>query len=222
MLTGAEIEQLVQQCPSSYFPINYTYLYRTIEVVSNMVEVYSRVFAMRVDLHFAKETLESDVDSLICLQRSDSGAITRFFESLKSQLREDHIRSNRRGEPVLPAYIWCREQESSVYPHYHVVLLFYKDHYAFMGDYTQPDADNMGVRIIKAWCSALGLEYPDYSHLVHFAAKGRYWIYRSSVQMRDPMYLQFLTRIAYLSKQATKISDGNRNFGTSQVNLLGI
>ena len=48
------------------------------------------------------------------------------------------------------------------------MLLFNKDVYAFLGDYRDYDANNMGTRIQKAWCSALGLPYPDNATLVNF------------------------------------------------------
>ncbi|MEQ5680966.1 inovirus-type Gp2 protein, partial [Providencia rettgeri] len=43
-------------------------------------------------------------------QRTDERAITRFIESLKSQLRAAHHRTGRSGTPALPYYAWVRER----------------------------------------------------------------------------------------------------------------
>ncbi len=217
ILTQHEFEQLIEQCPASYGPIDRCYLSRSLEVVCDMLDHHPRVCAMRIDLRFANESLESDIDSLVCMQRSDPAVITRFFESLKSQLREEHYRKGYRGDPALPAYIWCRERDTGPYPHYHLVLLFNKDRYAYLGNYTDPDAVNMATRIQRAWCSALQLPYPDNAPLVHFPPNHTYRFDRVSAALRDTDYTSFLIRLAYLSKLATKdIGDGRRNFGCSQ------
>lgn len=216
-LTQSELEQLIKKCNDKYGPMNRDYLERSLNVVYGMLSTYPRVYALRIDLRFAIESPPDDVDTLICLQRSDPSAITRFMESLKSQLKADHVRQKRRGEPALPAFIWCREQDTSPSPHYHVVLLFNKGVYGYLGNYLDYDADNMGIRIQKAWCSALALPFPDYSSLVNFPENLEYTLFRQAAILRDDNYLSFLFRMAYLSKQKTKvINDGRRSFGCSQ------
>ena len=130
-----KMKQFISQCEDCYGPMNYTYLRRSLDVVSDTLARCPRVYALRIDLRFAVESPDDDADTLTCLQRSDPSVITRFMESLKSQLRADHYRQKRRGTPSLPAFIWCREQDSSASPHYHLMLLFNKDVYAFLGDY---------------------------------------------------------------------------------------
>ncbi len=97
------------------------------------------------------------------------------------------------------------------------MLFFHRDDYAYLGNYLESDGDNMGVRIQKAWCSALSLPYPEHAHLVHFPLKGTYWLFRNAAINRDKIYHDFLFRLAYLSKQSTKVMDGQRNFGCSQI-----
>ena len=98
------------------------------------------------------------------------------------------------------------------------MLLFNKDVYAFLGDYRDYDSNNMGTRIQKAWCSALGLPYPDNATLVNFPDNPQYRFDRKSVRDRDDSFNAFLFRMAYLSKKNTKSGgDGYRNFGTSQL-----
>lgn len=218
VLSPLEFENLIERCESTtYGLMNRTYLSRSLAVVYDVLLSHQRTCAIRIDLRFAAETLASDVDSLVCLQRSDPAVITRFFQSLKSQLYEEHYRQQRYGGPWLFRYIWCREKDTGLYPHYHLVLFFNKDHYAYLGDYNNPDANNMATRIQKAWCSALGLPYPHYAHLVHFPENRVYWISRSAANNREQIYADFLFRLAYLSKVDTKdINDGQRNFGCSQ------
>lgn len=214
-----KMKQFTRLCEDSYGPINFTYLKRSLDVVSDTLARCPRVYALRVDLRFAVESPEDDADTLTCLQRADPSVITRFMESLKSQLRADHYRQKRRGTPSLPAFIWCREQESSASPHYHLMLLFNKDVYAFLGDYRDYDANNMGTRIQKAWCSALSVPYPDNATLVNYPDNPQYRFDRQSARDRDDNFNAFLFRMAYLSKKNTKSGgDGYRNFGTSQLN----
>ena len=212
-----KMKALTRLYTDSYGPMNSNYLRRSLDVVSGTLARYPRVYALRVDLRFASESPEDDTDTLTCLQRSDSSVITRFMESLKSQLRADHYRQKRRGSPSLPTVIWCREQESSASPHYHLMLLFNKDVYAFLGDYRDYDANNMGTRIQKAWCSALDLPYPDNATLVNFPVNPQYKFDRNSARNLDENFSAFLFRMAYLSKQRTKVADGQRNFGCSQL-----
>ena len=76
----------------------------------------------------------------------------------------------------------------------------------------------MGTKIQKAWCSALGLAYPDHKHLVHFAPNGSYVFNKRSMDLKPEHFNNFLIRLAYLCKTRTKImNDGLRNFGCSQV-----
>lgn len=220
-LTNPMFTRLVELCEANYGPLDRRCLARSLDVVYDTFIRYPRVYALRIDPRFAIESPPDDPDTLLCLQRSDPKVITRFIEALKEQLRADHKRHGRQGEPELPAYIWCRERDTSVHCHYHVLLLFSKDDYAFLGNYRDYGAKNMGVRIQKAWCSALSLPYPDHASLVEFPENNGCWLYRQDAISKDNAYLGFLYRIAYLSKQDTKINDGYRNFGTSQVNQQG-
>lgn len=153
-----------------------------------------------------------------CFQRDDEKAITRSIESLKSQLREEHKRSGRAGNPAPLGYIWARERVTGERPHYHLVLLFDKDVYGYLGDYTKPDADNMATRIQKAWCSAIDLDYPYYASRVEFPENHSGRFTRNDASTLSSDYYDFLLRVAYLAKEYSKDShDGYRNFGTSQL-----
>lgn len=218
-MSAIEVVKLLQQVQSMYGEINQAYLARSLEVVYSALNEWPRVFALRLDLRFADAHSSGDGDVPDCFQRQGSQVITRFIESLKSQLREAHGRKGHRHAFAAPKYIWVREQDTGAYPHYHLVLFFNKDHYAFLGNYTDHDANNMATRLQKAWCSALTLPYPDYAALVHFPPNNAYHVDLTDVMSRSSNYIEFLYRMAYLCKERTKLmGDGCRNFGCSQVN----
>ncbi|HEO9035533.1 TPA: inovirus Gp2 family protein [Serratia marcescens] len=218
-LTEKQFKFLQQEAEEKYNSLISSYmLRRAYDVTSNFSEKHDRMFTLRADFRFAQSHVPGEPDMPICFQKDDEKAITRAIESLKSQLREEHKRSGRAGEPTPLGYIWARERVTGERPHYHLVLLFNKDVYGYLGDYTKPDADNMGTRIQKAWCSAIGLSYPDYASRVEFPKNHSAWFTRQDALTLSPDYYDFLLRVAYLAKTYSKDShDGYRNFGTSQL-----
>lgn len=217
-LTNEEIDDLVEIASRKYrSPIDLNILNSLLEMVYGTLEQHNRILAIRTDTRFALSHVTGEPDLPICFQREDAQVITRFFESLKSQLRADHKRSKRPGNPTFPSYGWCRERDSSVHPHYHLALLFNADVYGYLGNYQDSDADNMATRIQKAWCSALGLAHEDYSTLAEFPPNAVYRFSRFDALDRNPVYWNFLVRLAYFAKTRTKdVHSGYRNFGTSQ------
>lgn len=193
-------------------------LRRSLAVIYDFLKKNNRIFAVFVVLRFAQSHATGEPDLPLCFQKDDEKAITRALDSLKSQLRAEHLRSGRAGEPTPLGYIWARERDTSEHPHYHLVLLFDREVYAYLGNYTESDADNMATRIQKAWCSAIGLDYPDYASRIHFPKNHSAWFTRHHALTLHPDYYDFLLRIAYLAKKKTKdLSDGYRNLGTSQI-----
>ncbi|MER1477280.1 inovirus Gp2 family protein [Enterobacter hormaechei] len=217
-LTNEEIDDLVEIASRKYrSPIDLNILNSLLEMVYDTLEQHNRILAIRTDTRFALSHVPGEPDLPIYFQREDAQVITRFFESLKSQLRADHKRSKRPGNPTFPSYGWCRERDSSVHPHYHLALLFNADVYGYLGNYQDSDADNMATRIQKAWCSALGLAHEDYSTLAEFPPNAVYRFSRFDALDRNPVYWNFLVRLAYFAKTRTKdVHSGYRNFGTSQ------
>ena len=218
-LSEKEFESLLMAAEEKYKSrISRYMLRRALAVVYDFLEKHNRIFAMFVVLRFAQSHVPGEPDLPLCSQKSDEKAITRALDSLKSQLRAEHLRSGRAGRPALPAYIWARERDTSEHSHYHLVLLFDREAYAYLGNYTESNADNMGTRIQKAWCSAIGLDYPDYKYLPHFPKNHSAWFCRHDVLTLRADYYDFLLRVAYLAKYNTKdLSDGYRNLGTSQI-----
>lgn len=223
-LIEKEFELLVKTAKEKYnSPIERYILRKSLAVVDNILEHHNRIFAFRTDLRFAEDHVPDDPDSPVCYQRVDPQAITRCIESLKSQLREDHKRSGRPGKAVSPAYVWARERDTSKYPHYHLMLLFNRNVYGYLGNYTNRNADNMAVRIQKAWCSAVDLDYPYQGTLAHFPKNQSFKFDRSDALARSPVYEDFLLRMAYLAKEKTKnVHQGYHNFGTSQLKQVTV
>ncbi|HEJ7887328.1 TPA: inovirus Gp2 family protein [Serratia liquefaciens] len=217
-LTNEEIDDLVEIASRKYrSPIDLNILNSLLEMVYNTLEQHNRILAIRTDTRFALSHVPGEPDLPICFQREDAQAITRFFESLKSQLRVDHNRSKRPGDPTFPSYGWCRERYTSEHPHYHLMLLFNADVYGYLGNYQELNAKNMATRIQKAWCSALGLAHEDYATLTEFPPNAVYRFSIFDALDRNSVYWDFLIRLAYLAKTRTKdVHSGYRNFGTSQ------
>ncbi len=215
-LSPEEFHNLLAAAEQRYGSISPYYLNKLSQVITGYLDIYPRVFAVRVDLRLPQANWPEEPDIPLCFPRSDSAVISRFFGALKSKLMADHSRKERRGQPAFPAYIWVREQDSSVSPHYHVVLLFNKDVYAYLGAYRNAATDNMSLRIQRAWCSALALSHPDYASLVHFPKNPAYVFDRRAATVHSPAYREFLLRAAYLAKTRTKVP-GQRNFGSSQL-----
>ncbi|MEB2306456.1 inovirus Gp2 family protein [Citrobacter braakii] len=217
-LTDEEIVMLTTETSRMYdSPIDGYMLNKALNMVYNSLEQHKRILAIRTDPRFALSHVPGEPDLPICFQQDDPQAITRFFESLKSQLRADHKRSRRAGDPTLPSYVWCRERDTGEHPHYHLMLLFNADVYGYLGNYQELNAKNMATRIQKAWCSAVGLAHEDYATLTEFPPNAVYRFSIFDALDRNPVYWDFLIRLAYLAKTRTKdIHSGYRNFGTSR------
>lgn len=222
-LSSEEIDDLATIASRRYkSTIDFNILIALLNMVYNTLEEYNRILAIRTDTRFAQSHVLGEPDLPLCFQRIDAQVITRFSESLKSQLRADHNRSRRPGNPALPSYGWCRECDTSEHPHYHLMLLLNGDVYRYLGNYKDRNGDNMATRIQKAWCSAVGLAYEDYATLAEFPPNAVYRFSRFDALDRSPVYWDFLIRLAYLAKTKTKeTSSGYRNFGTSQCPRLG-
>ncbi|QLO41208.1 inovirus Gp2 family protein [Citrobacter freundii] len=222
-LTREEIEDLITVASKLYrSPIDRGILNALLNMVYSTLEQYHRILAIRTDPRFALSHVPGEPDLPLCFQRDDTQAITRFFDSLKSQLRADHNRSRRAGDTTFPSYGWCRERDTSEHPHYHLMLLFNADVYGYLGNYQELNAKNMATRIQKAWCSAVGLAHEDYATLTEFPPNAVYRFSIFDALDRNQVYWSFLIRLAYLAKTRTKdIHSGYRNFGTSQCPRLG-
>lgn len=216
-LIGNEQENLRVVVEAKYGEISLEQLKTSVEVIASFLNKHPRVFAVRVDLRFPHILVMDDPDMPTGFppEVEEEKVITRFFASLKSQMHALRHRKGQTGKPFYLGYIWVKEQVTSQYPHYHVVLLFNRDDYGYLGDYSNFDAGNMATRIRKAWCRALRLAYPDYASLVHFPPDAEYRFDRRDADLHNDNFYDFLVRIGYLFKLRSKVQ-GGRNFGHSE------
>ncbi|TNI83120.1 inovirus Gp2 family protein [Aeromonas sobria] len=217
-LIGNEQENLRVVAEAKYGEISFEQLKTSVEVIAKFLNKHPRVFAVRVDLRFPHIPVmdNPDMPTGFPPEVEEEKVITRFIASLKSQIKAARHRKGKTGKPFFLGYIWVKEQVASQHPHYHVVLLFNRDDYGHLGDYSNFDADNMATRIRKAWCSALRLAYPDYASLVHFPDDAEYRFDRRDADLHNEKFYNFLERTAYLFKLRTKVRN-SRNFGRSQL-----
>lgn len=197
------------------------YLLKLDQVIRRALEEHPRTFAVRVDLRYPRFFDES------AIKHDD---ITCFIKSLKSQLEADARRKERERKRVHPCtlrHVWAKEQCESGHPHFHVLLLFNRDRYHGLGDFTSSShadglrgqafnepALNLSGRIIRAWASALNLDDRDAQGLVHFCQDGCYRLDQDDPEAFDALF----ERVSYLAKADTKVYGGRRRtFGGSQV-----
>ena len=215
--TPLEYQELIERLTSRYGLLDVYKFNRIIEVMQNTLIHYKRVRAFRIDLRFASDYSAGDVDSPVHFQQADPKAITRFIDSLKSQLKvhRKHKRIFSKQDDF--KYVWVREKDESFHHHYHLVLFFNRDIYYPLGNYSSDESSGLAALIQKAWCSALQVYFPDYAYLVHFPDNCAYNFDRKSATLQDEKYVGALERFLYLAKVNTKtMGDGYRNFGCSQ------
>ena len=192
-----------------------SYKERIIEVINKAVKEHGRTLAIRVDLH--DPVILDNGDNISCIANTDSGAISRFTNSLKAKLAADEQRKRKEGKRVhrnTLRYAWVREFTQNGKRHFHVFLFLNKDAYYHLGDFTL-DEDTLRTMITSAWCSALNLTPEEGQHLVQYPANGKYTLNRDDI-LNDIYPGDLLNRIDYLTKVKSKIfDDGNRSFGCS-------
>ncbi|ANU35658.1 uncharacterized protein VSVS05_00525 [Vibrio scophthalmi] len=174
--------------------------------VHDMLNDYTRVFALRVELHMPDNELINH-----------SRLMTRFIGSLKAQLKAHERKRSQLGKRIHSntlRYVWAREiGTENELEHYHVLLLFNKDAYHLLGNYRLEGT--LANRIRKAWFSALGDAVASESGLVHFPDNCCYYIDRNSCDYEDQLD-ELMYRASYLCKRDTKvISSRVRSFGSS-------
>ena len=209
-LSGLELLALGREASQRYGYMDYEMISKLEEVTRNALNDYSSIFAVRVDLRFTEPEVGCP-DSPVCFQNAEGQVMKRFIASLKSQLRAYDERRKRTGVRVHPTklrYLWVCEQDEAELPHYHLLILLNKAAYWRLNNFHS--SDSLAGKIQKAWCSALGLDYPEYGVLVHFPDNCEYVFRRDDAIKRSPEYMGFMRRVLYLAKLRTKIRGGGR------------
>jgi hypothetical protein len=185
------------------------YLQRNYEVMNHVLKKYSKVFAVRVDLHIPEGA-----------KRMDTAVITRFMDSLKAQLKSDYLSKSRSSEGQVHAsdvfYIWVKEVSNTGRDHYHICLFFNGHAYRCLGLY-QLGRNNLYNRIHKAWASATETLINLVPGSIHIPANAQYHLIRNHPEI-EFMFQDLFRRISYFAKTDTKVfGDGSRHYGCSRV-----
>ncbi|WP_417607268.1 inovirus Gp2 family protein [Oceanimonas baumannii] len=195
---------------------------KIISVINRTLADHSRTIAIRFDLRFPWDLLDSHYyDSPPQYFRADREVITRFFKSLKSKINHSLRKRRNAGKRVHPEsirYIWCREINNSAHCHYHVLLLLNKDNFKSPGNYRSINSGLSGM-IYSAWASATGLIIKNAFRLVHFPENASYTLNKNTDRPTfEDEYNSLVNRALYLAKKFSKYTvDGGRSFGTSQI-----
>ena len=215
-LSGVELLALGKEARQRYGYMDYEIIYKLEEVIRNSLSDYSSIFAVRVDLRFTEPEVGCP-DSPVCFQNAEGQVMKRFIASLKSQLRaydERRIRTGVRVHPTKLRYLWVCEQDEAELPHYHLLFVLNKAAYWRLNNVHS--SESLAGKIQKAWCSALGLDYPEYGKLVHFPKNCEYVLTRDDAINRTPLFMGFMYRVSYLAKLKTKMHGwGRRCIGYS-------
>lgn len=198
-------------------PLNINYMKRIQATLNKSLREYHRTMVLRIDLRLPDDSP----------YEKDPALVTRFICSLKSQKDADQLKKislHKRTHHCRIRYVWVREFNKNGKKHYHLVLFFNKDTYAYPGSY-KPDHEgnyhhNLAYMIMESWVRALKLQkeddYQKHYKLIHFpencyAHLNRY----SSTYLED--YENVINRLSYLAKEYSKdSSDNQRNIGCSQ------
>lgn len=198
---------------------NQHHMDRIRETLDKSLQEYPRTFVLNIILRLPDENYEH--------YKADSKLITRFIESLKSQIEYTQKRKAALGKRIRSCnvrYIWSREfGEEKGKKHYHVALMLNNDVYCNAGTYYPIEGlyiHNLALMIMEAWMRTLSLNVmPDYQkhyQLVHFVKQGDFRLDKNGEKF-EYYYDQLGRSLSYLTKLATKDnSDGMRNFGCSQ------
>ncbi|MBN9409219.1 MAG: inovirus Gp2 family protein [Burkholderiales bacterium] len=181
----------------------------TLHRVANLaLESYSRVFAIRFDLHFPYG-MDASNDSIA------NSYISRFVDSIKAKIR--HHRSlamlrNIYAHDSEVRFVWAREIGKFGRVHYHVAILLNREAYFTLGKIASRHS-NMAHRIMESWASALGTKYETALGLVHFPENPVYLFEKGDRSGLEA----FFYRASYLCKAGTKeFGNGRHGFGASR------
>ncbi|SPZ22594.1 Protein of uncharacterised function (DUF3296) [Providencia rettgeri] len=181
------------------------------------LDKHPRLFIIRIDLRFPQHTE--------C--KKDSRVISRFFDSLKAQLKAYELKKHKQGQRVYPnglKSLWVREiGPKNKNLHYHCVLLFNKDAFFTLGRFQCDDewgetTKNLYSRINQAWHSALGIEMLNDGiiHVCSYDIDPIRYLHKGSDSFEKD-YKNCVDKLSYLAKDYSKpYKDGNRVVGCSR------
>lgn len=194
-------------------PLITNYLETTWRVLHDAMNANLRTLAIRLDLRYP--------DAMpVGPMHADNACLSRFFTALQQELKDAHTKY-----PPDLRYVWCREQNNSDKPHYHLLLLLNYDAFCSLGNFAhsapgQYHRDNLYHRCVRAWQCAIGLHGPSPQGLVNVAQDRLTQAYNvHTLHRHDTAAFHDVFRASsYLCKVATKpVGSGVRGFGSSQI-----
>lgn len=186
------------------------FLDRTYDAISAAINKHSRIFAVRVDLHFPYYFSASGGELF------SNNYLETFIKMLRRELKhyaETGKKLGRRRHSVEFDYIWTREYgPRSEKPHFHLLLIFNGHTFNTLGCFSNV-RKSLYNRIGESWAESLRLHVAEGVKYVYFPQDGGY-----HVDPRHPESLyQLFERASYLTKVATKnFNDGCHPFGGSR------
>lgn len=202
-----------------YGPCNQHHINRIHDTLNKSLSAHPRTFIQRLDLRLPDANYEQ--------YRDDSTLMTRFMESLKSQIKQAQKRKKMQAKRVHHTdvrYVWLREfGEQKDKKHYHVALMLNNDAYWNVGPYCPVSGvyiHSLALMIMEAWVRTLNLhtqpDYQRYYTLVHFVLEGDFTLKINDNHFEYRRY-QIFQHLEYMAKLHSKDrTDGQRNFGCSQ------
>ncbi|EWH02095.1 YagK/YfjJ domain-containing protein [Halomonas sp. BC04] len=138
------------------------YLETTQRVLQHTINQQCRTFVFRLDLRFPQAMPVGPI-------HADNACLSRFFYALRKEL--DAAGTKYHSEI---RYLWCREQDTSDKPHYHLLLLLNYDAFRSLGSFSPSfdggyDQNNLYHRCVRAWSWAIGWPLDDMAGRVHVA-----------------------------------------------------
>jgi len=197
-------------------PLIEKYLQGLYQTICNAISEHPRTLASRFDLRFPS-------DYHLPVDCSANYYLKPFFESLRAKINHEHNSARRQGKrnhATSVRYAWCREQDRSPHPHYHVLLLINRDAYCSLG---QIDFNNRNLftKITEAWSSALKRPIESLEGIVDIGREKRTggerleWHLVPTDQYAD--LLNCFYYASYLCKSNTKdFNTPEHPFGTSR------
>jgi hypothetical protein len=184
------------------------YLESAWQVLERAKQEYNRIYAVRIELLYPASTKAFGTE--------DNQVMDRFKKALDSRIQwrsNIQCRSGKRVHPCRVRIIWAREQNDSLNPHYHAVLLLNRDRYFRMGRYDR-DADNLFALVYAAWSSAIARQTGGVEGAVHVPDNAGYYLLSSDGYAAEP---ELFKRISYLCKIRTKVyGERYHGFGVSR------
>lgn len=180
-------------------PLIENFLEKLLFVMNQARKDCNRLFALRIDLRYPTGTHASLIDF-------QNATISAFFQYLQWELDAAGTKYHHKLRKV-----WCCEQDTSVNPHYHLLLLLNGDAYNGLGYVNQTpcgdyEYDNLFHRIVRAWARAINHPQQCMAGLVQVPRKPisnemATWFFRSDEQT---VFAEIFYAASYLCKSYSK------------------